>query len=350
LFRINGGNGDANCIRGVTLKGLSLSGENGTGDLLWARNSWGTVLEDIRFVNTQGAGLYGERIQDWMGNRLHFDAVGDTEAVKSCIMLRRSEDDPDYKYSADCRIYDMWCEGCDDRGSAIDAYDTDGLTAYNMRWFGYKFHGEYALPTIKIWGNDFKFIGGYATKPNQETVILRGDYNVIDGLWVYLTAAQGDYPIIEIEDTDRGVIINNFEVDAQTYDMTHAYAIHINSDVADANEIIFSNINVQASSGREVYQNEAAAGKPQISNLFSAGKGKYENEGIAEASNTDTIAHGLAGTPTSVFFNVEETDANYRAQLNAKDATNLTLYLYDLTASAVETVDKTIHWKAKYNP
>lgn len=75
-----------------------------------------------------------------------------------------------------------------------------------------------------------------------------------------------------------------------------------------------------------------------------------ENSGVAEASNGDTIAHGLAGTPDIVLLTIEETDANYFLQLQSKDATNIQIYLYDATAGAAETTDKTIHWSAIYVP
>lgn len=74
----------------------------------------------------------------------------------------------------------------------------------------------------------------------------------------------------------------------------------------------------------------------------------YENSGTSEASNDDWIAHGLVGDPShNVWLTVEETDANYVIQLKATNATHFQIYLYDLTASALEDVDKTINWKAE---
>jgi len=72
--------------------------------------------------------------------------------------------------------------------------------------------------------------------------------------------------------------------------------------------------------------------------------------GTMEASNDDWIAHGLAGTPALVILTVNETDANYCIQLKATNSTHFQIYLYDLTAGAAETVDKTIHWYAEYQP
>jgi len=74
-----------------------------------------------------------------------------------------------------------------------------------------------------------------------------------------------------------------------------------------------------------------------------------QNSGITEASNDDYIAHGLYSTPTVITLAIEETDANYFLQIKTKNATHFQIYLYDHTAGAAETVDKTIHWHVEYN-
>ena len=78
--------------------------------------------------------------------------------------------------------------------------------------------------------------------------------------------------------------------------------------------------------------------------------GYSRNWGIVEASNDDWVSHTLAGTPTLVTLTIEETDANYCLQLKATNSTHFQIYLYDLTASTLETVDKTINWYAEYKP
>jgi len=75
-----------------------------------------------------------------------------------------------------------------------------------------------------------------------------------------------------------------------------------------------------------------------------------ENSGVSELSNDDWFAHGCAGEPDYTYLNIEETDANYCLQLKAKNSTHCQIYLYDLTADALETVDKTIHWRVIYEP
>lgn len=73
--------------------------------------------------------------------------------------------------------------------------------------------------------------------------------------------------------------------------------------------------------------------------------------GTAEASNDDWINFGVTFRDTpDVTLTVQESDANYVAQVKALNTTHLQLYLYDLTASALETVDKTICWYAEYAP
>ena len=68
--------------------------------------------------------------------------------------------------------------------------------------------------------------------------------------------------------------------------------------------------------------------------------------GVTEASNQDFIAHLLWDTPTVVHVTVLESDATYSAQVYTTNATHFQLYLYDITASASESVDKTIMWTA----
>lgn len=77
-----------------------------------------------------------------------------------------------------------------------------------------------------------------------------------------------------------------------------------------------------------------------------------ENSGTAEASNDDWVSFGVTfpGTPETLILTVQESDARYTAQVKAKNATHFQLYLYDETAGALETVDKTISYLAEYQP
>jgi len=75
-----------------------------------------------------------------------------------------------------------------------------------------------------------------------------------------------------------------------------------------------------------------------------------ENSDVSELANDDWFAHGCAGTPDHVFLTVEETDANYVIQLKATNSTHCQIYLYDLTASELEAVAKTVHWSVEYQP
>jgi len=79
---------------------------------------------------------------------------------------------------------------------------------------------------------------------------------------------------------------------------------------------------------------------------------RTEEYGTANASNGDTIAFGvtLAGIPQSVLITVNENDARYIAQAYTITTTGFDLYLWDDTAGALETVDKTISWHVKYEP
>ena len=72
-----------------------------------------------------------------------------------------------------------------------------------------------------------------------------------------------------------------------------------------------------------------------------------ENCGFTEASNDDWIAHGLVQKPLSIVISINATDANYFLQMKTSNATHFQIYLYDATAGAAETVDKTIYWIAK---
>lgn len=71
-----------------------------------------------------------------------------------------------------------------------------------------------------------------------------------------------------------------------------------------------------------------------------------------EASNDDWVPFNvtLAGTPQIILLTVQEVDARYIAQVKAANTTHFQLYLYDETAGAAETTDKTISYYAEYEP
>lgn len=73
--------------------------------------------------------------------------------------------------------------------------------------------------------------------------------------------------------------------------------------------------------------------------------------GTAEAKNGDIISFGFTfiGAP-QVLITIDENDARYIAQVYSITTTGFDLYLWDDTAGALETVDKTVSWYAKYKP
>jgi hypothetical protein len=77
-----------------------------------------------------------------------------------------------------------------------------------------------------------------------------------------------------------------------------------------------------------------------------------EYSGTVEAANADVVPFGVTFSvaPQAVLVNVNESDARYIAQAHTITTTGFTLYLYDETAGAAETVDKTISWVALYKP
>jgi hypothetical protein len=77
-----------------------------------------------------------------------------------------------------------------------------------------------------------------------------------------------------------------------------------------------------------------------------------EDSGTVEAANADVVSFNTAFSvvPQTVLLNVNESDARYIAQAHTITKTGFTLYLYDETAGAAETVDKTISWHALYKP
>ena len=95
--------------------------------------------------------------------------------------------------------------------------------------------------------------------------------------------------------------------------------------------------------GSEVY----SSGETQ--EIYTIGEG-YQNSENNEASNDDWIFHNLTGSPTTVLLTVQETDARYFVQHKASNTTHFQIYLYDDTAGALETTDKTINWIAEYQP
>jgi len=93
------------------------------------------------------------------------------------------------------------------------------------------------------------------------------------------------------------------------------------------------------------------AGRPNLKMQYNYG---YQTvaTGTAEASNDDMInlPYTFAGSPNIVLLTVQESDANYVAQVKSTSTTQIQLYLYDLDASALETTNKTIAYYAEYKP
>ena len=85
--------------------------------------------------------------------------------------------------------------------------------------------------------------------------------------------------------------------------------------------------------------------------LFTSGEVYTERSGTLEADNGSWISFGMAfgGVPQDVIITVQESDAMYTAQPTGKTETGFILYLYDETAGALETTDKTISWTATYH-
>ena len=69
-----------------------------------------------------------------------------------------------------------------------------------------------------------------------------------------------------------------------------------------------------------------------------------ENSGSATVSNGDTIAHGLASTPT--YINLTTSNANHIASATSIDGTNITIGLKDNAGNLI-TDDETVYWEAE---
>ena len=72
-----------------------------------------------------------------------------------------------------------------------------------------------------------------------------------------------------------------------------------------------------------------------------------ENNGTASVANGGTIAHGLAGTPTS--YSVTATVAKHIAVVTAVNGTNLTIGLHDDMGNPITTAEN-VSWHAEYRP
>lgn len=69
-----------------------------------------------------------------------------------------------------------------------------------------------------------------------------------------------------------------------------------------------------------------------------------ENSGSASVSNEDTIAHGLASTPT--YINLTTSNADHIASVTSVDGTDITIGLQDHDGSAVG-IAETVYWEAE---
>lgn len=185
--------------------------------------------------------------------------------------------------------------------------------------------------------NNNIIVGGYAEWSGIDGIKFNwSNNNRVENVYIISNNRYGVY----LEGSTRNIISGNRIFDTRT-PYQQQYAIYEYHAVSDYNIFEFNRVDENLNTIYKVGANTKV--KCNIGYVT-------ENSGTAEASNDDWIAHGLAGTPTYVDLTVEETDANYCIQLKAKNSTHIQIYLYDLTAGALETVDKTINYYVEYVP
>ena len=76
----------------------------------------------------------------------------------------------------------------------------------------------------------------------------------------------------------------------------------------------------------------------------------WQNGGYVTKADGETFAHALWGTPTMIQFTMLDAADRYIVWVGARDATDITVKLWDDVAGALEAVAKTIYWYAEYQP
>ena len=118
----------------------------------------------------------------------------------------------------------------------------------------------------------------------------------------------------------------------------------------DFNKVQVSKIRIDASATNTIIDSPLNLGAADIDDASTStlyrGAG-FENRGTAEASNDDWVSFGCTFLDIPhLTLTVQESDANYFAQVKAVNTTHFQLYLYDHDAAAAEESDKTINWYA----
>ena len=287
-----------------------------------------------------------------------------------------------------------------DNNWSFDNMHNDARTEYNGHWgAGIEYAGakKNTFSNNWIWGNEIgiytqtgglenTFIGNHVfshTTGQKKGMEIRGDYAIIDGNELdYNTGGSlaffGDHVICTnnlvrrcytgINVCGNNSLVSDNTVEANTGQWEYAGGIRL-TDNAVGSEIstnyiidntgygiyIASGVNDTSIKDNRLTNNAGGVLYDEGTNTMWGsgniiGSKPCENSGTIEASNDDWFAHGLAGTPTSITLTVEESDATYSVQAKAKNTTHVQIYLYDITASELETVDKTINYIVEYKP
>lgn len=298
---------------------IQLDGEDRAGDgikLTSNCNGYGVVVRDCKIYRNQK----GVVIEAW------------GVLVDHCQIIYNKDDGAYINIASGYFAEFKDCLFKGNEGHAIHQYSVDPTYEKNspivIQTCMIEFSGTVAIPK---WGV-------YVRRGNIWLLDSETENNKAGGVWLGYDASYkawnckilggnyGEAEAIKVDYAERTVISD-----------TNVYTLNITSHAVDT---IVTNV-FRVTGTISIINNGQ-------NTLFSGYK--FENSGTSEASNDDWIAHGLAGEPDLVTLTIEETDANYCLQLKATNSTHFQIYLYDLTAAAAETVDKTINWYMEYKP
>lgn len=313
-------------VGGFEIRNLCLDGANkGCNGLTLTRGAY-HLVENVRILRcAKGLNLIGIAKSSFRNIRLQQNTHGlylvdddDADYPPNALLLSRVD-------SIDNTEYGIYANATGAFTNGLQATFEECLIESNHKW------GAYFYNT-----NHFKFDHCLFETNNKDT-----ESNIDDLHIEYATERDA---FITVEDcnfigTDVTYSLNLFGVDHIKVERCYFNdAVRISyckyGDIASNKFVVAPTVNT-------------------VSDIKFAGNEGYITiaAGTAEASNTDWVSFGVtfAGTPHPI-LTVEENDARYIAQPYSVNTTHFRLYLYDETAGALETVDKTINWYAEYNP
>ena len=345
----------SNCTWGAAIYDLRVDGSGNAIPIRWdmtngtlpSKETYGWGLLDLQRLHLTGYDTYSLYWNIDSGNNavLHINDV----RAQGIWMLDRMFDSTVTMFQCS----ELYIK--DSSASLIDHFYIGGGHNYGLRVYDGSAQND---------NYDLTFTNGIIDNP-LETCVIVEDYAenlIFDGITfsnLNWDSANNTFSAFIIEGTAHHINVKDCQfVNDLVYQHASTWKYLIEEKAGSHNNTYLGNTYADNSyRGLEVWDRATGAIYEDAGNKASYWETPYgTSHGTAEASNDDWIAHHIDPSLAvdmgnlTITLTVQESDAAYAAQVKAVNATHFQLYLYDIIATAVEEVDKTIDWTAKYEP